>query len=125
MLPGHLHFSRKARRRPLHPQVSPPIRWMRLSLRHCLFACLVCRCWLGKGEHGSAWPARRASCPSSWPIVPSLSPASASHRPISRSEEHTSELQSLIRISYAVFCLTKNKDSTQTVGVTYERVQGI
>src|SRR3546814_2357346 len=26
-----------------------------------------------------------------------------------RSEEHTSELQSLTRISYAVFCLTKNK----------------
>src|SRR3546814_4868937 len=32
-----------------------------------------------------------------------------------RSEEHTSELQSLMRISYAVFCLKKkknNKDST-------------
>src|SRR3546814_4412308 len=27
-----------------------------------------------------------------------------------RSEEHTSELQSLMRISYAVFCLTKNTD---------------
>src|SRR3546814_4231916 len=27
-----------------------------------------------------------------------------------RSEEHTSELQSLIRISYAVFCLTKKKN---------------
>src|SRR3546814_3500904 len=27
----------------------------------------------------------------------------------SRSEEHTSELQSLMRISYAVFCLIKNK----------------
>src|SRR3546814_14969051 len=26
-----------------------------------------------------------------------------------RSEEHTSELQSLMRISYAVFCLNKNK----------------
>src|SRR3546814_7169841 len=26
---------------------------------------------------------------------------------VSRSEEHTSELQSLMRISYAVFCLTK------------------
>src|SRR3546814_8469462 len=26
-----------------------------------------------------------------------------------RSEEHTSELQSLMRISYAVFCLTKTK----------------
>src|SRR3546814_4689841 len=30
-------------------------------------------------------------------------------RPHSRSEEHTSELQSLMRISYAVFCLTKKK----------------
>src|SRR3546814_4572174 len=28
-----------------------------------------------------------------------------------RSEEHTSELQSLMRISYAVFCLKKKKDS--------------
>src|SRR3546814_8361388 len=29
--------------------------------------------------------------------------------PANRSEEHTSELQSLMRISYAVFCLKKNK----------------
>src|SRR3546814_1491751 len=29
-----------------------------------------------------------------------------------RSEEHTSELQSLMRISYAVFCLKKKKDKT-------------
>src|SRR3546814_1121755 len=29
---------------------------------------------------------------------------------IDRSEEHTSELQSLMRISYAVFCLNKKKD---------------
>src|SRR3546814_1775723 len=29
-----------------------------------------------------------------------------------RSEEHTSELQSLMRISYAVFCLTKNTTTT-------------
>src|SRR3546814_6045555 len=29
------------------------------------------------------------------------------HRPLVRSEEHTSELQSLMRISYAVFCLKK------------------
>src|SRR3546814_1586268 len=28
---------------------------------------------------------------------------------VMRSEEHTSELQSLMRISYAVFCLNKNK----------------
>src|SRR3546814_7855251 len=31
-----------------------------------------------------------------------------------RSEEHTSELQSLMRISYAVFCLKKKKDKTTT-----------
>src|SRR3546814_1316809 len=29
--------------------------------------------------------------------------------PVMRSEEHTSELQSLMRISYAVFCLKKKK----------------
>src|SRR3546814_20654414 len=29
--------------------------------------------------------------------------------PLERSEEHTSELQSLMRISYAVFCLKKKK----------------
>src|SRR3546814_2951102 len=31
-----------------------------------------------------------------------------------RSEEHTSELQSLMRISYAVFCLKKKKSKTPT-----------
>src|SRR3546814_7707480 len=31
-----------------------------------------------------------------------------------RSEEHTSELQSLMRISYAVFCLKKKKTNNQT-----------
>src|SRR3546814_9731949 len=31
----------------------------------------------------------------------------AAVRPFFRSDEHTSELQSLMRISYAVFCLTK------------------
>src|SRR3546814_7027990 len=30
-----------------------------------------------------------------------------------RSEEHTSELQSLMRISYAVFCLKKKKNNTE------------
>src|SRR3546814_5924995 len=31
---------------------------------------------------------------------------------VARSEEHTSELQSLMRISYAVFCLKKKKQTT-------------
>src|SRR3546814_12469129 len=33
-------------------------------------------------------------------------------RPQGRSEEHTSELQSLMRISYAVFCLKKKTTNT-------------
>src|SRR3546814_8469768 len=35
--------------------------------------------------------------------------ASDTHNAAVRSEEHTSELQSLMRISYAVFCLKKKK----------------
>src|SRR3546814_9328346 len=34
-------------------------------------------------------------------------------RCVERSEEHTSELQSLMRISYAVFCLKKKKKQKQ------------
>src|SRR3546814_9846390 len=33
---------------------------------------------------------------------------------VARSEEHTSELQSLMRISYAVFCLTKKIKNSRT-----------
>src|SRR3546814_10853385 len=36
-----------------------------------------------------------------------------------RSEEHTSELQSLMRISYAVFCLKKKNHETQH-NITYD-----
>src|SRR3546814_8726425 len=70
----------------------------------------------------------------------SASPAaSTSTRPSGRlrSEEHTSELQSLMRISYAVFCLKKKKqpnsqqnnkiptirDTKTTTNSTYNRVQ--
>src|SRR3546814_10015183 len=45
--------------------------------------------------------------------VPAQAPP---HRPTRcplRSEEHTSELQSLMRISYAVFCLKKQRTSTE------------
>src|SRR3546814_2529294 len=53
---------------------------------------------------------------SHWAQVPSVQPRPAVHHlPAAqqqRSEEHTSELQSLMRISYAVFCL-KKKNNTQ------------
>src|SRR3546814_6864172 len=43
-----------------------------------------------------------------------LSPAAWAQQ-AERSEEHTSELQSLMRISYAVFCLKKKKTQTSNV----------
>src|SRR3546814_4023822 len=39
-----------------------------------------------------------------------------------RSEEHTSELQSLMRISYAVFCLNKKKQNIPLYTVTHNIV---
>src|SRR3546814_4910968 len=54
-----------------------------------------------------SWPA--FSMTSCWPF------SSASRI---RSEEHTSELQSLMRISYAVFCLKKTKNHKYKTQVT-------
>src|SRR3546814_7336257 len=36
---------------------------------------------------------------------------------VGRSEEHTSELQSLMRISYAVFCLKKKKQNVKRIRI--------
>src|SRR3546814_3217418 len=44
----------------------------------------------------------------------------ASRAPRSRSEEHTSELQPLMRISYAVFCLKKKNHKTKPTTVAYK-----
>src|SRR3546814_5500639 len=43
---------------------------------------------------------------------------STNFRGSTRSEEHTSELQSLMRISYAVFCLKKKKKHNTTKTIT-------
>src|SRR3546814_7135872 len=42
-------------------------------------------------------------------LADAVAKAARTAREPERSEEHTSELQSLMRISYAVFCLKKNK----------------
>src|SRR3546814_10220712 len=41
--------------------------------------------------------------------------------PVVRSEEHTSELQSLVRISYAVFCLQKKRNNMMYKTVTEDQ----
>src|SRR3546814_5136602 len=102
----------------------------------------------GKKKSG-AMKARRSHSglkPKSWPtasqmpkkvsrrrkrLVVSLSifvfPLGCGHRPLlvppasQRSEEHTSELQSLMRISYAVFCL-KQKKKTQKAQYSHTHI---
>src|SRR3546814_6684547 len=50
--------------------------------------------------------------------VVTMAQAAPSDTPQQRSEEHTSELQSLMRISYAVFCLNKkNKKTKKTIKI--------
>src|SRR3546814_7082946 len=44
---------------------------------------------------------------------PGVAPRLAAFDGLDRSEEHTSELQSLMRISYAVFCLKKKKKASR------------
>src|SRR3546814_7908794 len=57
---------------------------------------------LSPEEHDRSGKA--GSCGRAWPGLK-----------IVRSEEHTSELQSLMRISYAVFCLKKKKKKTRII----------
>src|SRR3546814_10002296 len=88
------------------PDANP---WPRAGRRRPSLAGLAIACMLlatgcsllgggGTRERGTIYaPDPRVDADPSWPT---------------RSEEHTSELQSLMRISYAVFCLKKKKTPT-------------
>src|SRR3546814_9438728 len=58
--------------------------------------------------------ARNGACPPRQPTFLTMSPSSRRWSWLARSEEHTSELQSLMRISYAVFCLKKKNNENTT-----------
>src|SRR3546814_8961644 len=51
--------------------------------------------------------------PESWVSIETAEKEAVEIAGFERSEEHTSELQSLMRISYAVFCLKKKKQMKQ------------
>src|SRR3546814_2923233 len=63
-----------------------------------------------RGEHAVHRPEARHML-GIVPVVELLLVRAVDVHPVHRSEEHTSELQSLMRISYAVFCLKKKKSS--------------
>src|SRR3546814_8927233 len=77
----------------------------------------------GKAAFSSAacavyWTNRSAISPMRGPVIfparRQQSKRSKMGRSKKRSEEHTSELQSLMRISYAVFCLKKKKTQPES-----------
>src|SRR3546814_4502925 len=72
---------------------------------------LIWSCWWGPIQHGAI----PLSISASWPLA-----RSEARR--WRSEEHKSELQSLMRNSYAVFCLQKKKIDIQDIHVTITQI---
>src|SRR3546814_5316327 len=61
---------------------------------------------VGRDEHPRHWARRRVDLNDAAHSIYAIGVSG-------RSEEHTSELQSLMRISYAVFCLTKKNTSSK------------
>src|SRR3546814_1523071 len=61
--------------------------------------------WKARTRHGDDVLPEQRNEPPAWPL--------RQIKQAKRSEEHTSELQSLMRISYAVFCLKKKKTQTR------------
>src|SRR3546814_8245877 len=83
------------------------------------------------GQPGARRPPGRGHPPAGQPPGPlrriwRLWQRPANLRPLRvRSEEHTSELQSLMRISYAVFCLKKKKTEKSTTAITTHTIKKI
>src|SRR3546814_6904524 len=91
--------------------------------------CGLALCGMGDGKVSSMWSGKRPSGGGvsaaallqhvrqiALRIVPAVQRQSRTRK--GRSEEHTSELQSLMRISYAVFCLKKKTKRKNTPNIS-------
>src|SRR3546814_1864892 len=98
--------------------------------RTCASTGSICRrpatadtcCGSDPNDSASTRPTRLTAMPTTfftrmYDVADEECRAYADHQSGRRSEEHTSELQSLMRISYAVFCLKKQKQQL----LTYKR----
>src|SRR3546814_9875506 len=71
--------------------------------------------WLVWGQMDTGHSCRRWPAFAHWPVQQEHSVSVSVSGSRSRSEEHTSELQSLMRTSYAAFCLKKTRQPTTSV----------
>src|SRR3546814_10220691 len=84
------------------------LRWR----RHCFFWC--CGANIEEGRHEQQNPLAHGvgdNNPDFFRLFRPCRAAALQRLAAQRSEEHTSELQSLMRISYAVFCLKKKNNT--------------
>src|SRR3546814_4206642 len=75
-----------------------------------------------EAERRGAVPVARGALAGRHDLEPGIEPAHRRHDIGARSEEHTSELQSLMRISYAVFCLKKKTKETNAQNVSRHKM---
>src|SRR3546814_9248332 len=93
----------------------------RISPTYLVFAMVLLNPGLAVEVHGACGTSHPANTIRSFFYMPRLRKASRRRKVLPcraspvRSEEHTSELQSLMRISYAVFCLKKTKQPTDLI----------
>src|SRR3546814_4760662 len=100
---------------------------MKGHLGHTLGACGAIESWWTIEMMNRGWFAPTLNLKTPDPRCGELDYVTGNGRDIQtehRSEEHTSELQSLMRISYAVFCLKKTKKhktytNTATIRMTH------
>src|SRR3546814_1295122 len=106
--------------------VNEECRWCRIKLIAVVFVFLMIRRPPRSTRTDTLFPYTTLFRSSRWGARPAglgdarlrrgLALSAQPHRqPLVRSEEHTSELQSLMRISYAVFCLKKKKKHTYII----------
>src|SRR3546814_7197205 len=97
-------------------KVKGTIHWVSAAHAHQAQVRLYDRLFQSENPAGGDTDFRELINPDSLQVIPhaQVEPILAEARPGDRfqfrSEEHTSELQSLMRISYAVFCLKKKKN---------------
>src|SRR3546814_8922997 len=87
-----------------HAEMAAALRLDRDSFGH-LASCMVATRWRQRGLH--QWLIDRRIAYGLRRGLRHFAAMVSPYNDASRSEEHTSELQSLMRISYAVFCLKK------------------
>src|SRR3546814_6576693 len=89
------------------------------------FRRFSCSRWSGRIAAGEPCLSQRYAHPRSGIAASSnhICTSSSGRGVGARSEEHTSELQSLMRISYAVFCLKKKKTITHEATYTHQQTR--